>query len=263
MDPPADPPVVIVPQIPVTHPDTLVALATARIKFTELPQTTRTNVAVALITGDDSRFVNFLDALASLSVSHLKGQVVAIGLQIDEGMMVLTVAENGEVLPALIDHLVELLLMLRAMSPGEEKLYREIRHRHFYLASYTHACTKINKRFAERPWLQKVDAALQSYNSGPMLHGLKIVISSLLTLHEMIVQIKKVKDANSKEPRIKLRKIMSDVIPKDEWRKVIKMMTASASLAQTMLNGRKMLDWWAEELIGMINITPYPTPHPT
>ena len=59
-----------------------------------------------------------LDALAGISVSRLKSQVVAISLQLDPNSreIHLTIAENSDVTDGLVSHLTHIWELLRLLS---------------------------------------------------------------------------------------------------------------------------------------------------
>lgn len=146
------------------HPDILAAIGAAQIGF-KVPETVlcdrhdnSKNVTnrISIYTGE------FLDALASLSVAAADSQVVAIALQMGSPS-ILTVAENGDVKPELLDHLRDMLDSLQRMAveyanmgdwngppteippgvrPYRNKLIRSV---------YLYSVNKILQRF-ERHW---------------------------------------------------------------------------------------------------------------
>lgn len=62
------------------------------------------------------RTFKVLDALASLSVSRQKSQIVSIGLQLDKETITLTIAENDPVTPDTIQYVTKTWGMLRELS---------------------------------------------------------------------------------------------------------------------------------------------------
>lgn len=62
------------------------------------------------------RTFKVLDALASLSVSRAKSQVVSIGLQLDKNNFILTISENDPVEPETVAYLTETWRILRELS---------------------------------------------------------------------------------------------------------------------------------------------------
>lgn len=101
------------------HPNTLVAAATARIASKEIPDTPPPRVNIEMgssVTGDDSRFILVLDALANLGICDKRGRVVAMAVQRDNALLKLRIAENKAVKKGLTENIKKLLTMLNEIA---------------------------------------------------------------------------------------------------------------------------------------------------
>lgn len=228
-----------------THPNTLVAIATARIAFNEVPDTPRINTDMETgVTGDDSRFILLLDALASLSISSLKGQVVAIAAQQDTGTLKLTMSENKDVKTGLPEYIKKLMTMLHQLSttaladrPGKE--------REFLKTTYVYSFTKLNKRFNNRKWLPLFEREFEK-KKGVNEEKCLNVISSLMTVRRALGLMKVLHDKQDKNP--------ARAVTDPEWDALIFQMAAGVPDIETILNDRTLCDKWAADLKGT---TPY------
>lgn len=92
-----------------TDPHVLVALTSAtigqKIRVGDAERSHTTNL----------RTFPVLDVIASLSVFAPKSQVIAVALQMDNDEIRLTIAENGEVTQAVIDHITDVWTLMRTL----------------------------------------------------------------------------------------------------------------------------------------------------
>lgn len=224
-----------------THPNTLVGIATARIAFNEIPDTPRINTEMeSAATGADSRFILLLDALASLSISSLKGQVVAIAAQQDTATLKFTMSENKDVKTGLPEYIKKLLTMLHDLSTSTPAARRG-KEREFIKTTYVYSFTKLNKRFSNRKWLPLFEREFEK-KSGVNEEKCVNVISSLMTVRRALGLMKVLHDKQDKNPA----RALTDA----EWDTLIFEMAAGVPDVETLLKDRTLSDKWAESLKG-------------
>lgn len=212
------------------HPNILAAIGAAQIGF-KVPETVlcdRHDNSKNVTNGIGMYTGEFLDALASLSVAAADSQVVAIALQMGSPS-ILTVAENGDVKPELLDHLRDMLDSLQRMAveyanmgdwngppteiplgvrPYRNKLIRSV---------YLYSVNKILQRF-ERHWarllkdLRLCDARGNAKMLGGSGQWFERVLCSIDDLRKFLWKIKR--DKNS--------------ITQDEWAHLIGEMDGTA-----------------------------------
>lgn len=180
---------------------TMVSIANTRIGSKEIPDTARVNAS--MLTDPelvDSRFVTFLDAFASLAVWADKGQVVAAALQIDEGNAILTLAENGEVKPAVKTHVLKLWQLLKELSTLTDAVAVQNKKREIVKKSYGYSIAKIKSRFVKHLWLKAFEKtfatgiARLAGSDDQKGRGLEI-ISTLVSVQDMLPTITTTSDA--------------------------------------------------------------------
>lgn len=229
----------------IENANTMICIASARIGKTEKDDTVRINHK--LIQDKDlstSRFVFFLDAIASLSVSDEKSQVVAVALQIDPGVAVLTLAENVEVQPKIINYVKGLwtrLKQLSVLSPTQPDLIKT-KKREICKEAYVYSSEKLKLRFTnsivwkdyEELFLAAVDAKKLSGTADQWERGLGI-ISTLASVSDMMPKIATTKDEEWDALIVAMEDWIADVdaIPReltDAWAVTLKLRTVAPSL---------------------------------
>lgn len=239
-----------------SHPNTLVGITTARIAFNEIPDTPRINTElVTSITGDDSRFIYVLDAFASLAISSLKGQVVAMGLQQDTGIIRITIAENKDVKAGLPQYIEKLWNALRDLSASTDRVASE---RTFFKTTYVYSFVKLYRRFNNRKWLAAFERAFEDKyrDAGPNETKCLNIVSSLMTVRNALDLIKPLHDKKTADPKKWKNLDPATAVTDPEWDTLILEMNAGIPDVETLLLDRVPVDQWAKDLKG----TPPPLP---
>ncbi|KAL0631767.1 hypothetical protein Q9L58_009357 [Maublancomyces gigas] len=227
--------------------NTIVAIATSRIGFTEIPGATARvdKLLLAGVPWEYNRFIAVLDAIASLAVCDREKQVIAVGLRNDLEEFQLLFAENGVVNPKVITHIGELWKMLAAYRtlPVEGRAQKQLQ---IVKSVYVHSYPKLIRRFTKRRWLVDMEVAFDGEvrtlpGTVTLVRGALDVISSLVTVRELLDKLaiwrptvtKNKPDGNSK------------LFPTDaEWRKlIIEMDEATADLELVMKNESTCKEW--------------------
>lgn len=238
------------PVIPKPHPNTLVAIATARIAHQETDTATRVNTGLVTSVGtENNRFILVLDALASLAVARATGQVVAVGMQIKAGVAAITVSENEEIKEALKTHVQDLVNKLRAISLAKEADRPELELK-FHKATYIYSIAKLYSRFNNRKWLEPFDIEF-SKRDGPDELKCQVVLSALVTaseaIHKMKLKFNQKHDLAFKgHNNVNIEKALTE----KEWTDLMFMMSSSIPDVEYLLGKSTLCNEWAEDLKG-------------
>lgn len=240
---------------PVTTDDvnTLVAIATARIGFKEIPEAT-VRVDTQLTTGIDDkhkRFTPVLDALATLAVCDKESQVVAIGLRREDTVFELLIAENGAVNPKVIPHIKELWAVLevyRTLS-AEEKTKKKLE---MVKSVYVYSYPKLYRRFTKRKWLADLEYAFdnrekQLPGTSALVTGAKEAISALVTVRTLLdILTEWRKTVTVKRPKGDPKKFPTDAV----WTNVMIEMDETTADIEAVLANKATCDEWAKAVEG-------------
>lgn len=171
---------------PLDDPNVLVAIASARIRLTEI-KTIRAEPYITMINTKNpelSRFVHLLDALATLAVNK-DGLTIAIAMHKTTGIMQFTVAENNGVSKLVIGHLEWLLRRLKDYRVAKGDKRDQIRFE-IMKETYLHSRPKIWSRLNRRKWLFDLEEHLLP--GGTLVWPQKYIdlISSFIRMHETL-----------------------------------------------------------------------------
>lgn len=265
---PVDPTLPVDPTVPAPfkikdlHPDVLVAMVTARIGLTEISATPRTNPQVTAIVGSTARFIPVLDALASLGVTEQDGQIVAIAMQIDPDVTILTIAENAKTDHLnLQSHIENLFKKMKEISqkPNEKAALE----RQLYIMAYIYSSRKQCNRF--KKWMPKLEAVLQNVTAHGM-ENLKYVLSALMTSLEVLLPLKSALDHNSQQRDVNQHRNVEQVVESHVWDKVLKLMTGGTLVLDNLLSDETRVNQWAVDLMKgttyphLTSLSPLPSP---
>lgn len=232
------------------HPNTLVGIATARIHFQELPDTPRINTEMeTAVTGDDSRFILVLDALASLAVSDKSGQVVAIAVQRDNDLLRFRIAENRAVKKGLTEYITKLLTQLNdiANASAAEQPAKELA---FIKATYLYSINKLYKRFTGYEWLETFEGAFDAKTADE--EKCLGVVSSLMTVRKALDGIKPLYDKKAANPNQWKKLDPAAFLTDAQWAELIFEMAAGVPDVEALLADRTLCDNWAAGLKGTV-----------
>lgn len=238
------------PVIPKPHPNSLVAIATARIAHNETDTATRVNTGlVTSVEKENSRFILVLDALASLAVSSTKGQVVAMGMQIAAGVAAITISENDVVKPGLQEHVEKLVDILKRVSNASDAA-RPALELEFHKTTYIYSIAKLYDRFNNRDWLERFDMEFAK-EVGPDESKCQVVLSALLTAWAAIQEIKtQYRRKNDLSFKGRKKVSLENAVKDKEWTNLIFMMSSSIPDVEYLLGKPTLCNDWAEKLKG-------------
>lgn len=251
------------------HPNTLVGLTTARIHFQEinntgLPTTSpRINIEKETsVTGEDSRFILVLDALASLAVLDKSSQVIAISVQRKDELLEFRIAENKAVNRKVIEHVSTLLNLLNGIATCDQA-ERQAKELEFIKTTYLHSINKLHKRFTGYLWLEEFERLFAARETGENAEKCLGVVSSLITIRKALDEIKSDSDKKARNPNQYKRLYPTKAVKDEAWADLIFEMDVGVADVETLLNDRTLCDNWAQGLQGTTPPPSQPPPLPS
>lgn len=178
---------------PGLHPNSLVAITTARIVNKQPGDAIRDDPTLTALVQPQNRFILVLDALAALGISEENSQIVAVGAKIDGTRVSMTLAENtkdpakGKKVEHHLQDLINMLHRYSALSTAQEISDQELA---IFKATYSASIIPMVKRFTKYAWLARLETAME-VDVGTTAYNCRNVISAVLTLSQALSDIVK------------------------------------------------------------------------
>lgn len=171
--------------------NTLVTTTIALIGAQEIPgQTVRKGITD--VPKEQQRFIPVLEALASLAVFKKDVQVVAVSVLASESDLIFTLAENKVVPTWVMDHIRELLGMLKTYSQAADDKTKADIKLEIVKITYMHSYGKLNERFKNRA-IEILEIAfndsINDLGASALVTGALEVISALTTSRAMLKEM--------------------------------------------------------------------------
>lgn len=199
------------------------------------------------VTGDDSRLILVLDALASLAVSDKSGRVVAIAVRRDNDLLRFRIPENGAVKNGLPEYVKKFLRELHEIAAASEADGLGMGHA-FIKAPYCYSLCTLYKRFMGYKWLEQFERAFVARTADEEKCFARIL--SLITVQKRRDGITMAHDLNGRDPELWKRVDPAAILTNRQWANLVFEMAAGVSDVEPLLADRTLCENRAEGLKG-------------